>query len=449
MKTNSQVTISKRVLTIILAALLALTLFNTYLIFARTSGPADTSAVSYDHVLSKSGNSYLLKNMATGYSFSIATSASEAINLALNDGKSIYINPGTYQLSSDIIISNKLNAKIVSDGSTILGNGFKIIIHGDNYTVSKYATISGLNLINGTIRVEDSFETTISNMVFMNTSVGIEFANLNTWSEYNQINNCQFINASQGIVFHSPVGNATGSYASSEINRCSFNTIDNSVGISVEKSAQFSDSQLQDVRFWLGEYGKSNQTGIFTDGSMEQTLLQGVVFESFAEHPDNLSALDLGQNCNPAPIIDGGVSFLGNWTARIHNPFGKWVAGVGSAFEISNQKIPVGTNNQYTDNAKIQTYPLKIYSFKPQLTVSNLAQNEVVKVRVLFEFTDNTISGSVEKTFSSTQAVWLNDDDMMKLYPSQSIIWAIYVDAKSNLSTSAAIVSVSGYGTAG
>jgi hypothetical protein len=268
MKTNSQVTISKRVLTIILAALLALTLFNTYLIFARTSGPADTSAVSYDYVLSQSGSSYLLKNMATSYSFSITTSASDAINLALKDGKTIYINPGTYQLSSDIIISNKLNAKIVSDGSTILGNGYKIIIHGDNYTVSKYATVSGLNIVNGTIRIEDSFETTISNMVFVNTSVGIEFTNLNTWSEYNQINNCQFINASQGIIFRSPVGNATGSYASSEINRCSFNIKDNSVGINVEKSAQFSDSQLQNVRFWLGEYGKSNQTGIFTDGSM-------------------------------------------------------------------------------------------------------------------------------------------------------------------------------------
>ena len=217
----------------------------------------------------------------------------------------------------------------------------------------------------------------------------------------------------------------------------------------MEKSAQFSDSQLQDVRFWLGEYDKSNQTGIFTDGSMEQTLLQGVVFESFADHPDNISALDLGQNCNPAPIIDGGVSFLGNWTARIHNPYGKWVAGVGSAFEVSNQKIPVGTNNQYNDYTIIQTYPLKIYSFKPQIIIGNLAQNEVVTVRVRFEFTDNTISGSVEKTFSSSQAVWLSDDDMMKLYPSQSLIWAIYVDAKSNLSSSSASVTVSGYGTIG
>ena len=95
MKANSKVTISKRVLTIIVAVLLTLSLFNTYLILERTSGPADTSAVSYDYVLSQSRNNYLLKNMATGYSTDIAKSASDAINSALNDGKSIYLNPGT------------------------------------------------------------------------------------------------------------------------------------------------------------------------------------------------------------------------------------------------------------------------------------------------------------------------------------------------------------------
>jgi hypothetical protein len=66
MKSNLQVTISKRVLVTILVALLAFSVFNTFLIVARTSGPADTSAVSYDYVLSKSGDNYILKDMATG-----------------------------------------------------------------------------------------------------------------------------------------------------------------------------------------------------------------------------------------------------------------------------------------------------------------------------------------------------------------------------------------------
>ena len=213
MKNNSQLTISKRVLIIILAALLVLTLFNTYLIFARTNGPADTSAVSYDFVLSVNSGKYLLKDMASEYSFDVTGSASSALNLALSNGKTIYLNPGNYTLTNDVIVFNKLNAKIISDGATINGNGHKIIIRGENYTASKYATISGLTLINTTVRIEDSFRTTISNVVFENTSVALEFVNLSSWSEYNQIENCQFVNAAVGIAFRSPVGNATGSYA--------------------------------------------------------------------------------------------------------------------------------------------------------------------------------------------------------------------------------------------
>jgi hypothetical protein len=449
MKTNSQVAVSKRLLFIILAALLALSLFNTYLIIARTSGPADTSAISYDFVISQHGASYLLKNMLTGYSTDFDIRASYAINLSLNQGKAVYLNPGNYTLDQDVLVSNKLNAKIVSDGATILGNGHRIIVRGDNYTTSKYATISGLTLINASIRIEDSFATSISNIVFENSSVGIEFANINTWSEYNQISNCQFVNVTEGIVFRTPNGNATGSYASSEIDRCSFNIRDNSVGIHIEKSAQFSDRQLQNIRFWLGADGSTNQTGILNNGAMDQTLLQGVVFESFCDQPHDMFAIDLGQACDPAPMLDGAVNFLGNWTARIHNPYSKWISGVGSTFEKQNIGVPVGSGNQYGGLVSIQMQPLKIFTFKPEISVVSTVPNELVTVRIRFEYIDNVYSNSVEKTFNGTQSVWLSDADMMQLCPAQSVIWAVIVDAKSNQATSSSTVTVSGYGTAG
>jgi hypothetical protein len=379
----------------------------------------------------------------------VATSVSYAINILMSERKSVYINPGTYTLTQDVLVSNKMNAKIVSDGATIIGNGHKIIVSGDNYTASKYAIISGLTLINATLRIEDSFATTISNMVFENTSVAIEFANINTWSEYNKIDNCHFINATEGIAFRTPVGNATGSYASSEINRCSFNIRNSSVGINVEQSAQLSDSQLQDVRFWLGQDGATDQTGILVNGSMDQTLLFGVVFESFTDQPHNMFAIDIGQACDPTPVLDGGVSFLGSWTARIHNPYSKWVSGVGSVFEKTNLNVPVGVSNQYGDSINVEMQPLKLFTFKPKIEVDNLAPNEIVTVRVRLEFADNVVSNSVVKTFSGNQAVWLSDDDMMQLYPSQSVIWAVIVDAKASLSSSGAVVTVSGYGTAG
>jgi len=98
----------------------------------------------------------------------------------------------------------------------------------------------------------------------------------------------------------------------------------------------------------------------------------------------------------------------------------------------------------------IQTLPLKIFSFKPKIEVDgSFANNEIVTVRVRLEFADNVISNSVVKTFTGSGAVWLTDDDMMQLYPSQSVIWAVLVDAESSSSSTNAVVTVSGYGTAG
>jgi hypothetical protein len=450
MKVAAKRLFSKRAIIIVLAVLLVLSAVNTYLILEGTRSSMTTNVVDYDYVLSQDGTNYRLKSMLTGYVTDQPSSASTAINSAMNQGKSIYLNPGTYVLTSDILFSNKLNSKIISDGATIIGNGHKIIIYGDDYTKSQHALLSGFTLINATIRVENSFATTISDILFENTTTGIEFANTNTWTEYNKVEDCQFINTTEGIVFRTPASNGTGSYSSSEIDRCSFKLQDFSVGIKVEPSAEFSDSQMQDVRFWVGGDGRANQTGILVNGSMFQTLLFGVVFESFASNPVYLFGIDLGATCDPAPILDGGVSFLGNWTAKVHNPYSIWISGVGSIFDRENINVPVGTNNQYGENISIQVRPLKIFSFKPQITVSgSFSSSETVSVRIRLEYIDNVISTPVVRTFNSSASAWLTDDEMMQLFPSQSLIWAVLVDAKSSSSSTNTVVKVSGYGTAG
>ncbi len=449
-KMNLKITISKRVIVVLLVALLALSAFNTYMIFERPSSPANSGALSYDFVVSQSGKDYVLKNMLTGSTTTVSGSASSAINKAFAQGNSVYLNPGTYILKGNVLVSNKINAQIVGDGATIIGNGYKIIIYGDNYTTSQYATISGLTIIDGTVTVENSFGTTISNMIFENTSVGIELANTRSWSEDTKIEDCSFINATEGIAFQTPVGNATGSYDSSQINSCFFNIRDNSVGINIESLAELSDSQLQDVRIWMGQDGVTNQTGLLDDGSMDQTLLLGVVFESFTDVPNDMFAVDLGQTCIYAPTLDSGVSFLGNWTASIHNPYGIWVSGVGSAFERENVNVPVGLNGQYGANVTIQALPLQIFTFEPKIQVNgSFINNETVTVRIRLEFADNVISNAVTETFTSSGAVWLSNDQMMELYPSQDIILGVVFDAQSSASSTNAVVTVSGYGTDG
>jgi hypothetical protein len=443
-----KITLSKRVFAVILVIALALTAVNTYLIFDLRRALEDAAHDStYDYVIFQDGDIYKAKNQASGYIDFTSTTASPVISQAIAKGNIVYIKPGNYTLSSDVQVYNKINAKIFSDGAVIIGNGKKIVIKGDSYASSQNNFVSGLTIINGTLRIENSFGTTVSNMAFLNCSTALELTNTETWTEGTKIENCRFVNSRQSIAFRTPTGNGTGSYASSKISRCFFNVIDDSVGIIVERLAEFSDSQLQDVRLWMGENGFTrNQTGLRVDGSTHQTLLSGVVFESFADHPDQLYAISLGETSITPPILAEGVSFLGNWTAKIHNPFNKWISGSGAVFK-QEKNIQIGLNGQYGPTETIQLRPLTIADFKPKIQVQgSFAYNETITVRFRLEFVDNVISRSVEKSFSNSTALWLDDDDILKMLPSQSVIWNILVDAKASSESTDAVVQVSVYG---
>jgi len=439
-----KITLSKRVFALILVIALALSAVNTYLIFDLRRALEDAAHDSpYDYVIFQDGNMYKAKNQASGYVDFTSADASLVISQAIAEGNTVYIKPGNYTLSSDVQVCNKKNAKILSDGATIIGNGKKLVIKGDSYAGSQDNLVSGLTIINGTLRIENSFGTTVSSMAFVNSSTALT----ETWSEGTKIEDCRFVNSRESIVFRTPTGNSTGSYASSQISRCFFNIHDDSVGITVEYQAEFSDSQLQDVRMWMGENGMRNQTGLLVDGSMHQTLLSGVVFESFADYPDQLYAISLGETSVTPPILAGGISFLGNWTAKIHNPFGKWISGLGAVFKQENLNIPIGLSGQYGATQEFHLRPDTISSFKPKIQVQgSFATNETITVRFRLEFVDNIVSRSVEKAFTNSTTMWLSDDDMLRLFPSQSIIWAILVDAKASSASTDAAVQVSIYG---
>ena len=444
-----KITLSKRVFAVILVIALALTAVNTYLIFDLRRALEDAANDSpYDYVVFQDGDTYKAKNQASGYVEFTSADAAVVISQAVAEGNTVYVKPGNYTLSSDVQVYNKINAKITSDGANIIGNGNRLVVKGDEWSLSQYNVISGLEVVNGTLRIENSFGTTVSDMAFVNCSTALEIVNTETWSEGTKIEDCHFVDSRESIVFRTPTGNGTGSYASSEINRCFFNIIDDSVGIVVEYLSEFSDSQLQDVRMWMGENGFTrNQTGLMVDGSMHQTLLYGVVFESFADSPDNMYAISLGETSVTPPILAGGVSFLGNWTAKVHNPFGKWISGLGAVFKQENLNIPVGLSGQYGATQEFQLRPDTISSFKSKIQVhGNFANNETITVRFRLEFVDNIISRSVEKSFTNSTTMWLSDDDMLRLFPSQSIIWAILVDAKASSATTDATVQVSFYG---
>jgi hypothetical protein len=449
-----KLTISKRVLAVICIVAILLSAFNTYLLLDRMSGLQGQlsqlqSYSTYDYVVFQNDGLVKAGNGASGSIDFSSVNASLVLNQAIAKGNSVYIKSGTYTLSADVQIINKKNMRVVGDGATIIGNDNKLIVKGDNYTSSQNNLVSGLTIVNGTLRIENSFGTTISDMTFVNCSTGLELANTATWSEGTEIEDSHFVNSTESIVFRSPTGNGTGSYDSTQISRCYFNLLDDSVGIDVEQGAECSDSQLLNVRMWLGEIGESNQTGLLMDGSMYQTLLSGVVFESFAASPVNLYAIALGETAITPPVLEGGISFLGNWTARIYNPFSKWISGLGSVFRTENVSIPVGLNNQYGTVESIQAQPLTISSFKVSVQVQgSFSNDETVTVRFRLELIDNAVSGEVEKSFTNSTTLWLSDDDMLQLFPSQNVIWAILVDAKSSSASTNVVVQVNIYGIA-
>ena len=402
----------------------------------------------YDYMIFQDATLVKAKNGKTGALDLSSMNTSTVMNQAIAEGNNVYIKFGEYAPSSDILLYNKKNARIIGDGAIIRCNGKKIIIKGDNYTSSQHNILSTLEIVNGTIRIENSFKTTITNIVFRNCTTAIELANTETWSEGAKIENCYFINCSESIVFRTPIDPATGSYANTEITRCYFELFhDNSVGIKVESNADFTGSLIQNVRIWMGGLNKNNQTGISVEGSMLQTFLQNVVFESFAESPIALYGIELGQAAE-SPTIGGGVSFLGNWTARVHNPSHKWIFALGGAFKRENVRIPLGLGNVYSSNQSIDAYRQNIADFKVRIRVEGtFSYDETITIRFRVELIDHTISKSVEKSFNQTATLWLNNDDMLKLLPSQNVVWAILVDAKTTYMSTNAIVQVDIYGT--
>jgi hypothetical protein len=100
--------------------------------------------------------------------------------------------------------------------------------------------------------------------------------------------------------------------------------------------------------------------------------------------------------------LDSGVSFLGSWTARIHNPHGIWLRGSGTVFQRT-AAVPVGSSGQYGAAQTIDVHPLTIGSFTPFITVSgSFSQNETVTVRIRVEYIDNVISQPYNMSFNSS-----------------------------------------------
>jgi len=95
--------------------------------------------------------------------------------------------------------------------------------------------------------------------------------------------------------------------------------------------------------------------------------------------------------------------------------------------------------------------PSNVAYFKPKIEVTgSFKTGEIIGVRIWIEYIDNTESTqAVVRTFTESGSVWLSDEEMLSLYPSQNIVWSVKVTAKANMDSSGVSVRVSGYGATG
>ncbi len=418
------------------------------------------SIQQYDYVIysfGDIGSVYAVKNGQTGRVDFNSTDAALVFNYALERGRNVYVKAGYYALYSDVVCRDKKNAVLDGEGATLFCNGHKIIISGFSYESSQNSRISGFVIFNGTVRIENSCKVTVTGMKFVSCLVGLELANTFAWSECNKIDDVHFIECTQGIVFRANTSLATGSYGNTVISRCYFNLRDNSIAITIEPTAEFTDSQMLNVRIWIGGYSgqQYNQTGLQVGGSMYQSVMEGVVFESFAR--GNLSdaaiyAVKIDTSYQ-TPILQPGITFLGYWTKLIYNPGNSEIQGEGAGvvFKRENVNVSVDALDYVNGPAVVDVAPATITSFKVLVVVDGgFSQNENVTVRFRLGFFDKDVAAGsevVEKTFNCSSSVWLSDYDLLRLLPSKDLVRAILVDAKVDSASTDVVVRVSVFGT--
>jgi len=395
----------------------------------------------YDFLLSSRYNVtsattiYYVKSGVTGREEE-KTEFSEALQYALENGRVVMMSPGSYDLNSDITIENKSNIILDGLGAILNLNGYSISFVSDSYVNNSNNQIRNFVLSNGTFRLENSFRATAENMIFENCESAIEISNTHDWSEYTKLENTQWNNCSTSITFKTPTGiNATGSYESTVLDRCSFNLYgDNSVGIMVEKDAEVNNGQWTNVRFWMHAKQNQTQTGLHLEGAMNDTLLSNVIFESFGG--GTIYGIYLGADSTVAPLIGDGTIFLGDFDNPIKNPEYRWIYSVTSVFKEEK-------NLTYNTPVTIQRSPLSINSFDANITIEGLSASEEVNVTITINFIDQT-SNNITLNFIDDQNYGLTEENLFNLYPSQNIIENIKV---TNLSDTEATVKFRVWGT--
>lgn len=366
----------------------------------------------------------------------------------LSEGGVIVIKEGIYEGSKDILVENKSRISIISRGATF---NRRIIVRSTG-NLEFGNEIAGLQFegINAGIRLENVFYTKIRDCSFTSCNIGIELKNTKKWTEFTKIENVYFNDCRRSIVFKSPDSSAQTDYLNTMLDHVAIElrkTED--IGIEVEPNATVGDSIFSNLKIW---FHKDNQIGILWNGIGNGTVIIKPTFESFVDNPQNLFAVELGNNISCAPYLIK-PSFYGKLTARICNKNAKWVYALGGAFknEVSSEKgeIAISTNGNYSTNATILENRLGTGLIDPHILIEvngTFQEGEVITIRITFELLDNTrVDPPIELDFTSPAKHSLDEWEIYELLPSCNSISAIIASVKTNKQSTNVTVTIKAY----
>jgi len=399
----------------------------------------------YDYFIYSEGEgnnkTYSAKSGSTSKLAEKGTNLRVAFLIAIYNGQKTVLKSGEYDLYESLNFTNVSNIIVDGQGAILNLHGNSITFFGDSYENNRNIQIKNFVIRNGTLKFENCYRATFSNIIFEDGESMVEVINTNKWSEFIKFEDCSWGNFSTGITVKTPKGiDATGSYENMVLDGCSFNlTRDNSVGIMVEKNAEVSNGHWTDTRFWLHANNTQTQTGLHVEGKMTNTILSGVVFESFGK--GIIYGVTLGEESTA--FSDKGIIFEGNFTGRINNPHGKWMAG------LFRDQASITFDNSMINSTTIDRDSFTIDSFGAIINITNIIPSEQVEIKVELNYRDDTSTNITLLKFNENQTYHeLSLPDLYKLYPSQNTISYIKFIAETNLSNSETNVSVKVFGTA-
>ena len=135
-----------------------------------------TTPQNFDYILYMHNGLVVAKNSTNQIEFS-TSDFSWAVMQAVERGKNIAIQANEYSLQSDLIIANKSDVTLIGSGSTINCNGYRILVSGIDYLHSKSNTLAGMRIINGSLKIEDSFSTVLNSLTFQDCPTAVTLSN--------------------------------------------------------------------------------------------------------------------------------------------------------------------------------------------------------------------------------------------------------------------------------